>query len=125
MVTWAGFQDGDTSADKTKSQKEKPTHDRCICGERTDVEDDSRNYILCDVCEKWYHYECVGVNEDIVRSVTFVCPPCLKKNDGDKSKAVANITHSSNLCCSICMEPGDVVTCSSCKVGTQVDRSNS
>ncbi len=33
--------------------------------------------IMCDRCEQWYHYRCMGITEDDAELVDqFICPPC-------------------------------------------------
>ncbi|CDS00021.1 hypothetical protein [Sporisorium scitamineum] len=47
----------------------------CICQQRQD--DVEGGMIMCDRCEQWYHYRCVGITEDDAELVDqFICPPC-------------------------------------------------
>ncbi|CBQ67853.1 conserved hypothetical protein [Sporisorium reilianum SRZ2] len=47
----------------------------CICQRRQD--DVEGGMIMCDRCEQWYHYRCVGITEDDAELVDqFICPPC-------------------------------------------------
>ncbi|KDQ09377.1 hypothetical protein BOTBODRAFT_529942 [Botryobasidium botryosum FD-172 SS1] len=39
---------------------------------------------MCDKCDAWLHWGCVGFNAEIVKSSElFICPPCLQ--DGDSA----------------------------------------
>ncbi|TKY90673.1 hypothetical protein EX895_000671 [Sporisorium graminicola] len=47
----------------------------CICQRRQD--DVEGGMIMCDRCDSWYHYRCVGITEEDVELVDqFICPPC-------------------------------------------------
>ena len=67
----------------------------CVCRSRYDP---TRPMICCDVCDEWYHYECVGLcipssnddnnsnkEEEDDEEQSYVCPRCIKdgKNDND------------------------------------------
>ena len=37
-------------------------------------------YIQCDICDKWFHYQCVGLDEEDAQDIEkFVCMLCQKK----------------------------------------------
>ena len=36
---------------------------------------DTNGMVSCDECARWFHFECVGVDESIAENV-FVCPKC-------------------------------------------------
>jgi len=47
----------------------------CICKGR----DDGQFMIACDVCNNWFHGQCVGVSRDQSSSISkYVCPLCQK-----------------------------------------------
>uniref|UniRef100_A0AC34QLT1 PHD-type domain-containing protein n=1 Tax=Panagrolaimus sp. JU765 TaxID=591449 RepID=A0AC34QLT1_9BILA len=49
----------------------------CICRQ---TYDHSRNYIGCDGCNDWFHFECVGVTEEMSKRIKkYTCPLCEKK----------------------------------------------
>ena len=33
-----------------------------------------KQMIQCDLCDQWYHYECVGTNSDKAAKIDFACP---------------------------------------------------
>lgn len=46
----------------------------CICKTPSDL---TRNYVWCNGCSDWYHYECVGYTEDdATTNLPFWCKPC-------------------------------------------------
>lgn len=34
------------------------------------------SWIACDVCDRWYHYSCVGIDQTPEDDAVFKCPPC-------------------------------------------------
>ncbi|XP_076809805.1 nucleosome-remodeling factor subunit BPTF-like isoform X1 [Clavelina lepadiformis] len=49
----------------------------CLC--KTPY-DDAQFYIGCDVCQDWYHGDCVGISEDEASSIeSYTCPRCKKE----------------------------------------------
>ncbi|SNX81766.1 uncharacterized protein MEPE_00471 [Melanopsichium pennsylvanicum] len=47
----------------------------CVCQKRQD--DVEGGMIMCDRCEQWYHYRCMGITEGDAELVDqFICPPC-------------------------------------------------
>jgi nucleosome-remodeling factor subunit BPTF len=42
----------------------------------------SRFYVGCDLCNNWFHGECVGITEEMSKSLTeFVCTECRHARD--------------------------------------------
>ncbi|XP_058834623.1 uncharacterized protein LOC131691898 [Topomyia yanbarensis] len=41
---------------------------------------DTEDMVQCDVCDKWHHYECVGVADDIA-NVSWRCPNCVAERE--------------------------------------------
>ena len=69
---------GAEKASATRRQKKSQLQARyfCVCGEEyTDCTEDIQNWIGCDTCTNWFHFECVGVNPTSVPD-NFVCPQC-------------------------------------------------
>lgn len=76
---------GAQKAAATRHAKISSSHSRmdsssisdCICGMCGDPyeeeTDEVQNWIGCDSCDKWYHWECVGVTTE---PDTFVCSAC-------------------------------------------------
>lgn len=66
------------SADEAEAEEEEDDEDPnlyCICQSRfNDVEG---GMIMCDRCDQWYHYKCMGITHHNVELVDqFICPPC-------------------------------------------------
>ncbi|CAF1117572.1 unnamed protein product, partial [Didymodactylos carnosus] len=32
--------------------------------------------IACDLCDDWYHWDCVGITEEPLENVNWYCPKC-------------------------------------------------
>ena len=48
----------------------------CVCGEEySERTDEIRYWIGCDNCNKWFHYDCVGVDPNAVPE-SFICSDC-------------------------------------------------
>ncbi|OLN96392.1 Set1 complex component spp1 [Colletotrichum chlorophyti] len=65
----------------------------CICR----GPDDHRFMISCDVCEDWFHGECVNIAKDVGENLIerFVCPNC---TDGDKNASLFKKTCGLEKC---------------------------
>ena len=50
------------------------------------IQDDGSPMIGCDDCDDWYHWECVGINEDPQEDEWF-CPRCNAKRIENVKKA--------------------------------------
>lgn len=51
----------------------------CIC--RTSY-DDSKFYVGCDLCNNWFHGECVGISEENSKKMSeFICNECTHARD--------------------------------------------
>lgn len=54
----------------------------CIC--RTPY-DETKFYVGCDLCNNWFHGDCVGITEESSRTLTeFVCDECKQAKDTEK-----------------------------------------
>ena len=69
-------------SDKEDLEEENRVH--CICRKKS-----FGNMIECDECKEWFHYECVGIDEDDVPE-EWKCEECEKKLKKDKSKISSN-----------------------------------
>ncbi|CAF5123474.1 unnamed protein product, partial [Rotaria sp. Silwood1] len=41
--------------------------------------------IACDLCDDWYHWECVGIVEEPPESIPWFCPKCHRSNSSTAS----------------------------------------
>lgn len=65
-----------TSAQRAALKKEKVY---CIC--RTPY-DETKFYVGCDLCNNWFHGDCVGITEESSKTLTeFVCVECKQARD--------------------------------------------
>lgn len=54
----------------------------CIC--RTPY-DETKFYVGCDLCNNWFHGDCVGITEESSKTMTeFVCNECKQARDTQK-----------------------------------------
>ena len=50
----------------------------CICRKRFNKDDPSLPMVACNICDEWYHVECIRFSYPFVRAVPFfVCPNCV------------------------------------------------
>lgn len=63
------------AAAPVEDEEEEDTTLYCICQRQAD--DVEGGMIMCDRCDQWYHYRCMGITEADVELVDqFICPPC-------------------------------------------------
>jgi hypothetical protein len=65
---------------KKRNKKDKSLKRHyCICK----TNDETRSMVKCDICQVWYHLDCLGYTEKdmalLEASPSFVCPLCIKK----------------------------------------------
>ncbi|KAF9879608.1 PHD-finger domain-containing protein [Colletotrichum karsti] len=70
----------DPPAEGSDEEIESDNGPYCICR----GPDDHRFMISCDMCEDWFHGECINISKDVGENLIerFVCPNC---TDGDKN----------------------------------------
>lgn len=57
-------------------------------------EKDTDNMVQCDGCDQWYHFECVGVDNNVA-DVSWSCEHC-KNNSSIANRVSLSSTHISN-----------------------------
>ncbi|XP_062550988.1 uncharacterized protein LOC134215927 [Armigeres subalbatus] len=64
-------------------------HQCIICNQPNEAD---RKMVQCDVCDRWYHFMCAGVNDSIENeSRNFICTAC---HNSDPCESVASTTTS-------------------------------
>ncbi|OAX34022.1 hypothetical protein K503DRAFT_699419 [Rhizopogon vinicolor AM-OR11-026] len=67
---------------KRKSKSLSAQNEALMCQWPAKSEQDGsfqRQFVQCDNCDLWYHFECVGIVEEDLRldpEASFICPPC-------------------------------------------------
>ncbi|TKR96579.1 hypothetical protein L596_010580 [Steinernema carpocapsae] len=87
-----------SKSDKTAISKRKFQFSICLLfgqstsSSPTEEEDDMRrDWICCDVCEKWYHYSCVAIEEwEILIIDKYHCPSCVPTRGPSLQRKAAN-----------------------------------
>lgn len=65
------------SPPSSRSSKKEKLY--CIC--RTPY-DETKFYVGCDLCNNWFHGDCVGITEEMSKSLSeFVCTECKHARD--------------------------------------------
>ncbi|XP_058449188.1 uncharacterized protein LOC131429158 [Malaya genurostris] len=54
---------------------ENPEQSGYNCAACHRPDNDETNMVFCDHCQRWYHFGCAGVNDD-VRNISWSCPDC-------------------------------------------------
>ncbi|KAK8854541.1 hypothetical protein IAR55_003280 [Kwoniella newhampshirensis] len=71
---------------KGKKKKKEEEEVYCICKQNTDGP-----MIECGECNDWFHFDCVGLNEDEAEKIhKYVCPEC-EKSTGEKTTHIFDI----------------------------------
>lgn len=86
----------------------------CICRHAYSVESTSsteQNFLQCEFCAEWFHFECLGVTEEDVEAIQkFKCPRCKSLDDVlgtgvDQATAAAEMLTEESV-----VEPEEVLT---------------
>jgi nucleosome-remodeling factor subunit BPTF len=77
----------------------------CIC--RTPY-DETKFYVGCDLCNNWFHGDCVGITEESSRTLTeFVCDECKQAKDTEKLYCLCQQPYDDSqfyICCDRCQD---------------------
>ncbi|XP_015116667.1 nucleosome-remodeling factor subunit NURF301 isoform X2 [Diachasma alloeum] len=91
---------GGPSAGRVKKQKLY-----CLC--RTPY-DETKFYVGCDLCNNWFHGECVGITEEMSKSLSeFVCTECRHARDTQELYCLCKQPYDESqfyICCDKCQD---------------------
>ncbi|XP_069695049.1 nucleosome-remodeling factor subunit NURF301 isoform X3 [Periplaneta americana] len=77
----------------------------CLC--RTPY-DETKFYVGCDLCNNWFHGECVGITEEMSKSLTeFVCTECRHARDTQELYCLCKQPYDESqfyICCDRCQD---------------------
>ncbi|XP_057659195.1 nucleosome-remodeling factor subunit NURF301 isoform X2 [Diorhabda carinulata] len=87
---------------KSHNKKEKVY---CIC--RTPY-DETKFYVGCDLCNNWFHGDCVGITEENSKSLSeFICNECKQARDTHKLYCLCQQPYDESqfyICCDRCQD---------------------
>lgn len=71
-------------ANEERNKKPKPNY--CIC----DRSSDGKFMVGCDICDNWYHPECVEISKKLAKSLDYyICPYCAPFISADDTAEVS------------------------------------
>ncbi|KAK0170901.1 hypothetical protein PV328_008686 [Microctonus aethiopoides] len=93
---------GGSSVSTNRLRKEKLY---CLC--RTPY-DETKFYVGCDLCNNWFHGECVGITEEMSKSLSeFVCTECRHARDTQELYCLCKQPYDESqfyICCDKCQD---------------------
>ncbi|XP_074105928.1 nucleosome-remodeling factor subunit NURF301 E(bx) isoform X2 [Cotesia typhae] len=93
---------GGSSSTPNRLKKEKLY---CLC--RTPY-DETKFYVGCDLCNNWFHGECVGITEEMSKSLSeFVCTECRHARDTQELYCLCKQPYDESqfyICCDKCQD---------------------
>ncbi|KAL0125669.1 hypothetical protein PUN28_004623 [Cardiocondyla obscurior] len=91
---------GSTAASRIKKEKLY-----CLC--RTPY-DETKFYVGCDLCNNWFHGDCVGITEEMSKSLSeFVCTECRHARDTQELYCLCKQPYDESqfyICCDKCQD---------------------
>ncbi|XP_012232371.1 nucleosome-remodeling factor subunit NURF301 isoform X2 [Linepithema humile] len=91
-----------SAAAATRMKKEKLY---CLC--RTPY-DETKFYVGCDLCNNWFHGDCVGITEEMSKSLSeFVCTECRHARDTQELYCLCKQPYDESqfyICCDKCQD---------------------
>ncbi|KAJ8968859.1 hypothetical protein NQ317_016782 [Molorchus minor] len=91
-----------TAAQKANLKREKLY---CLC--RTPY-DETKFYVGCDLCNNWFHGDCVGITEESSKTLTeFICSECKQARDTQKLYCLCQQPYDESqfyICCDRCQD---------------------
>ncbi|XP_051172895.1 nucleosome-remodeling factor subunit NURF301-like isoform X2 [Leptopilina boulardi] len=93
---------GSSAANANRIKKEKLY---CLC--RTPY-DETKFYVGCDLCNNWFHGECVGITEEMSKTLSeFVCTECRHARDTQELYCLCKQPYDESqfyICCDKCQD---------------------
>ncbi|RZC39906.1 nucleosome-remodeling factor subunit NURF301, partial [Asbolus verrucosus] len=95
------------STQSTTSQRAAIKKEKLYCICRTPY-DETKFYVGCDLCNNWFHGDCVGITEESSRTLTeFVCEECKQAKDTEKLYCLCQQPYDDSqfyICCDRCQD---------------------
>ncbi|KAK4876450.1 hypothetical protein RN001_012872 [Aquatica leii] len=96
-------QHGTPGSNMLRNNKKEKVY--CIC--RTPY-DETKFYVGCDLCNNWFHGDCVGITEESSKSMTeFICTECKRARDTQEIFCLCKQPYDESqfyICCDSCQD---------------------
>ncbi|XP_055603868.1 nucleosome-remodeling factor subunit NURF301-like, partial [Uranotaenia lowii] len=93
------------SKSNSKRMSKKKEKIYCVC--RTPY-DDTKFYVGCDLCNNWFHGDCVGISEEQSKDISeFVCSECKHARDTQELYCLCKQPYDESqfyICCDKCQD---------------------
>uniref|UniRef100_A0A182PDS7 Bromodomain-containing protein n=1 Tax=Anopheles epiroticus TaxID=199890 RepID=A0A182PDS7_9DIPT len=90
---------------KRSAKKNSKAQTHCIC--QTPY-DDSKFYVGCDLCNNWFHGDCVGISEEESKKITeYICSECKHARDTQELYCLCRQPYDESqfyICCDKCQD---------------------
>ncbi|XP_039292245.1 nucleosome-remodeling factor subunit NURF301 isoform X2 [Nilaparvata lugens] len=94
---------GGTAAPTSRAKK----HEKLLCICRTPY-DETKFYVGCDLCNNWFHGDCVGITEEMSKTLTeFVCTECKHARETQELYCLCRQPYDESqfyICCDKCQD---------------------
>ncbi|RZF42669.1 hypothetical protein LSTR_LSTR001464 [Laodelphax striatellus] len=81
--------------------------EKLLCSCRTPY-DDTKFYVGCDLCNNWFHGDCVGITEEMSKSLTeFICGECQHSRETKELYCLCRQPYDESqfyICCDKCQD---------------------
>jgi hypothetical protein len=63
----------------------------CVSRSYSATATEPQNFLQCEFCAEWYHFECLGLDDELVETIdVFKCPRCSALDDVLVARAAAD-----------------------------------